>query len=84
MAEEPLEVHWMRLPATEKIAFDHELSRLTGCLRDRGDRPDGGCLEDPALRFALTARPPASQGYAAAGALQKMGEATLGKDPASN
>jgi hypothetical protein len=22
--EEPLEVHWMRLPATEKIAFDHK------------------------------------------------------------
>ena len=21
---EPLEVHWMRLPATEKIAFDHQ------------------------------------------------------------
>jgi len=23
LEEEPLEVHWMRLPATEKIAFDH-------------------------------------------------------------
>ena len=22
--EEPLEVHWMRLPATERIAFDHK------------------------------------------------------------
>ncbi len=24
LEEEPLEVHWMRLPATEKIAFDHK------------------------------------------------------------
>ncbi len=24
LAEDPLEVHWMRLPATEKIGFDHE------------------------------------------------------------
>jgi hypothetical protein len=23
LEEEPLEVHWMRLPATERIAFDH-------------------------------------------------------------
>ena len=22
--EEPLEVHWMRLPATERIGFDHK------------------------------------------------------------
>ena len=24
LEEEPLEVHWMRLPATEKIGFDHK------------------------------------------------------------
>lgn len=24
LEEEPLEVHWIRLPATEKIAFDHK------------------------------------------------------------
>jgi len=24
LEEEPLEVHWMRLPAAEKIAFDHK------------------------------------------------------------
>jgi hypothetical protein len=24
LEEEPLEIHWMRLPATEKIAFDHK------------------------------------------------------------
>jgi hypothetical protein len=24
--EEPLEVHWMRLPATEKIAFEHKFA----------------------------------------------------------
>ena len=24
LEEEPLEMHWMRLPATERIAFDHE------------------------------------------------------------
>jgi hypothetical protein len=24
LEEEPLEVHWMRLPATEKIAFEHK------------------------------------------------------------
>jgi hypothetical protein len=24
LEEEPLEVHWMRLPATERIAFDHK------------------------------------------------------------
>jgi len=38
-------------------------------------------LEDPALRFALNARPPASQGFATAGVLQKMAEVTIGKDP---
>jgi hypothetical protein len=32
---------------------------------------EGGFLEDPALRFALNARPVASQGSAAAGVLQK-------------
>ena len=24
LEEEPLEVHWMRLPATEKLGFDHK------------------------------------------------------------
>jgi hypothetical protein len=24
LEEEPLEVHWIRLPATEKIAFEHK------------------------------------------------------------
>jgi hypothetical protein len=24
LEEEPLEVHWIRLPATERIAFDHK------------------------------------------------------------
>ena len=24
LEDEPLEVHWMRLPATERIAFDHK------------------------------------------------------------
>ena len=24
LEDEPLEVHWVRLPATEKIAFDHK------------------------------------------------------------
>lgn len=24
LEEEPLEVHWMRVPATERIAFDHK------------------------------------------------------------
>ena len=24
LEDEPLEVHWMRLPAREKIAFDHK------------------------------------------------------------
>jgi len=32
-------------------------------------------LESPGLRFALNARPTASQGFAAAGTLQKMGGA---------
>jgi hypothetical protein len=24
LEEEPLEVHWLRLPATERIAFEHK------------------------------------------------------------
>jgi hypothetical protein len=37
-------------------------------------------LEDPGLRFALNARPTASQGFAPAGAFQKHGRAIFRKD----
>jgi hypothetical protein len=29
LEEEPMEVHWIRLPATEKIAFDHKFEPAT-------------------------------------------------------
>ena len=36
LEEEPLEIDWMRLPATEKIAFDHKFEpgkRVPGASR---------------------------------------------------
>lgn len=36
LEEEPLEIHWMRLTATEKIAFDHKFEpgkRVSGASR---------------------------------------------------
>ena len=65
LEDEPLEVHWMRLPAREKIAFDHQYragqnGAAQGAVTGQGGRM---FLEDPGLRFALNARSAASQGF---------------------
>jgi hypothetical protein len=36
LEDEPLEVHWMRLPATEKIAFDHKFEPAKKAPRAAG------------------------------------------------
>jgi hypothetical protein len=82
LEEEPLEVHWMRLPATEKIAFDHKFEpakKAPPVSRCRLCRPI--FLEEPALRSALNARPTASQGFATAGLLQKNRRERISERP---
>ena len=82
LEDEPLEVHWMRLPAREKITSDQTGWEGAAQVAVTGH---GGrmFLEDPGLRFALNARPTASQGFAPAGAFQKHERVIFRKDRAS-
>jgi hypothetical protein len=74
--------HWNREEPAMVSGAD-SLGGDGGRARDsqlgRGALPGGlDFLEEPALRFALNARPTASQGFAAGGLLQKMAGAVFG------
>jgi len=85
LEDEPLEVHWMRLPAREKITFRPQVRAGWEGAAQVAVTGHGGrmFLEDPGLRFALNARPTASQGFAPAGAFQKHERVIFRKDRAS-